>query len=142
MRPALKSTFGILFLGTLMAAASLLLNPGASKLLVDAPGPGEITLSRARQQKGPVLWLDARPSEAFARDHIPEALPLNLDHWEEQIVEVMGRWTPGATVIVYCDDLACGSSHKVAEKLRREYHIDPVLVLRHGWAGWLEARNR
>ncbi len=134
-----RSWLGILGAATVFAAAALALDPRARTLLRDAPRADEITLAAARDHRGPLLWLDARPAADFARDHLPEALPLNPDDWDTQIVAVVTRWQPGTRVIVYCDDRACGSSRAVAEKLRREYQFDDVVILHGGWAAWQKA---
>ena len=133
------SWFGLLGAATLLALAAFAFDPRARELLRDAPAADEITLAAARAHRGPLLWIDARATADFARDHIPEALPLNPDDWESQIVPVLTRWQPGTRVIVYCDDRACGSSRAVADKLRREYQFDDVAILHGGWAAWQKA---
>jgi len=133
-----RSWLGILGLATLLAAAARVLDPRARALLRDAPAADEIELAAARALPSPVLWIDARPAADFARNHIPDALPLSLDEWDTRIVDVLARWQPGTRVIVYCDDRACSTSRAVAEKLRREYQFDDVLILHGGWSSWLK----
>ncbi|HLP06826.1 MAG TPA: rhodanese-like domain-containing protein [Opitutaceae bacterium] len=142
MRAPLRSLLGILAVATLLAAATAAFRPEARALLRDAPRADETTLAAARDHRGPLLWLDARPAADFARAHIPEALPLTADDWDAQIVAVIQRWQPGTRVIVYCDDRACGTSRHVADKLRREYQFDDVRVLHGGWQAWMEASAR
>jgi rhodanese-related sulfurtransferase len=137
-----RSWLGILGIATLLAVAALVLDPRLRDLLRNAPAADETTLESAHAHAGPLLWLDARPTADFARAHIPESLPLNLDDWDAQIVEVISRWQPGTRVIVYCDDRACGSSRSVAEKLRREYRFDDVRILRGGWSTWQKAEGK
>lgn len=137
-----RSWLGILGAATVLAVAALALDPRARALLRDAPRADEITLAAARDHRGPLLWLDARPTADFARDHIPAALPLNPDDWDAQIVAVIAVWQPGTRVIVYCDDRACGSSRHVAEKLRHEFQFDDVVILHGGWSAWQKAVAR
>ncbi len=134
-----RSWLGILGAATLLALAALALDPRARALLRDAPAADETTLAAVRDHRGPLLWLDARPAADFARGHIPEALPLNPDDWDQQIVAIIAVWQPGTRVIVYCDDRACGSSRAVADKLRREYQFDDVVILHGGWTAWQKA---
>ncbi len=141
MAPLRRSWLGILIAATLLAAVAFAVNPHARALLAAAPRADEITLATARTLPAPVLWLDARPAAAFAADHIPEALPLTLEAWDEQILEIVARWQPGMPVIVYCDDRACGTSRHVADKLRQEYQFEDVRVLHDGWEAWEEARR-
>ena len=138
--PALwRSWLGILTIATLLAAAAFVLDPRARALFSDKLAPDEITLSAARLHQGSLLWVDARHGSAYTADHIPEALPLDLDNWDTQIAEVIGHWQPGMRVIVYCDDSACGSSRQVAQRLRRDYGFDDVWLLHGGWSTWLKA---
>lgn len=134
-----RSWLGILGAATLLALAALALDPRARALLRDAPAADETTLAAVRDHRGPLLWLDARPAADFARGHIPEALPINPDDWDQQIVAIIAVWQPGTRVIVYCDDRACGSSRAVADKLRREYQFDDVVILHGGWTAWQKA---
>lgn len=140
MPPILRSWLGISGIATLLAAAALAIDPRTRSLLRDPPAPDEILLAAATAHPGPLLWIDARSATEFADGHIPEAIPLTLDDWDSQIVELLARWQPGMRVIVYCDDRACGSSRTVAEKLRREYQFDDVLILHGGWSAWRKSQ--
>jgi len=138
--PLWRSWLLLAALATVLAAAASIVHPAARQLRINAGRqPDEITLTEARAFRGPLLWLDARPTTAFAQDHLPEALPLNEDQWNVQIEAVLLRWQPGTRVIVYCDDTACGASRHVAERLRHDYRLDDVRVLHGGWAAWRKA---
>jgi len=89
----------------------------------------------------PVLWLDARPTAAFTRGHIPGALPLNEDAWETQLIEVLIAWNPGDTIVVYCSTAGCNTSSEVALRLVAETDFEPVLILDGGWEAY-EAPGR
>lgn len=142
MPSLLRSWLAILGTATVLAAATAALRPEARRLLTDAPADDEITLAAARDLHEPILWIDARADADFARGHIPEALPLTPENWDNQIVEVIQRWHPGLRVVVYCDDRACGTSRHVAELLRRDYQFDDVRILHGGWSAWQEASSR
>lgn len=137
-----RSWLGILTAATLLAAAAAALDPRTRALFSDPVAPDELTLAAARDHRGPLLWVDARHGGAYAAEHIPEALPLDLDQWDAQIMDVIARWQPGMRVIVYCDDSACGSSRQVTERLRRDYQFDDVWLLHGGWAAWQKAGRR
>ena len=134
-----RTWLGILAAATLLAAAATALDPRTRALFSDPVAPDEITLAAARDHRGPLLWLDARHGTAYAAAHIPEALPLDLDQWDVQIVDVIARWQPGMRVLVYCDDSACSSSRQVASRLRKEYQFDDVWLLHGGWSSWQRA---
>lgn len=101
----------------------------------DALGPGEMVLAEAIRQRPPVLWVDARSSGEFAKEHLPQALPLNEDHWSDLLPTVLEKWTTGRTVVVYCNSKTCDASAQVAQRLR-EFKLGPVYILHGGWEAW------
>jgi rhodanese-related sulfurtransferase len=101
----------------------------------------EMAWSTVQGWRGLVLVIDARNTAAFARQHIPGALPLSEKHWEEQLMAMIKAWRPGAKVVVYCDNEACRTSQSVARRLRRALDSNDVFVLKGGWSAWLEAQR-
>jgi rhodanese-related sulfurtransferase len=95
-----------------------------------------VTVEQAQSWGDKVLWLDARADEQFAADHIPGALQLNEDHWDDSLHQVLGVWSPEKKVVVYCSRLTCHASHEVAERLRKEAGLTNVYVLDGGWEEW------
>ena len=95
----------------------------------------EMALVDALAIRPPVLWIDARPAGDFAKDHLPGALPLNEDEWSKLVPEVLHRWTPRQTVVVYCNSTGCEASGHVAKRLRAS-GVSPVYVLHGGWDAW------
>lgn len=88
-----------------------------------------------------VLWIDARNAGAFERGHVSGAIRLTGEEWEALLLPVMEAWTPGQTVIVYCDEETCNASTAVAARLQRELAIETVYVLKGGWAAWTQANQ-
>jgi len=125
---------------TLLALLAAWLHPRRPDFdkLAYAPIP-ELPLARASHLAGPVLWIDARSAESFAAGHVPEAVPLNEDHWETLLPGIVERWQPGTTLVVYCDHRQCQSSQQVARRLRRDLGIESLYVLEGGWLAWKEA---
>jgi len=107
------------------------------------PTVTELVLADAERLTPPVIWLDARPDEEYAVQHVPGALSLNEDRWDELIKKFLDTWSdqPGARVVVYCNSQRCDASRAVAVRLRHEYRINNVFVLQGGWAAWLEAHK-
>ena len=107
-----------------------------------AGGQETVTLAQLAESGAvPILWIDARNEEAFARAHIPGALSLRERNWDEQFAEVVAVWRPGARVVVYCDDRDCNASAAVARRLRRELGIEGVQALSGGWVAWQGAHS-
>ncbi len=100
-----------------------------------------VAVDQARAWGGNVIWVDARPDEEVARDHVPGALSLNEDRWNELLPQFLAAWSPGKKVVVYCSAESCDLAREVAERLRKEAQIPDVLVLEGGWEAWLK-QNR
>jgi rhodanese-related sulfurtransferase len=105
------------------------------------PPSESVTVDRARGWSGSAIWVDARPDEEFARDHVTGALSLNEDHWNESLPQFLAAWSPGKKVVVYCSAESCDLAREVAERLRKEAQIPDVFVLEGGWEAWLK-KNR
>jgi len=95
-----------------------------------------VSLAVAQSWGEGVLWLDARPEADYARRHIPGALPLNEDSWDEHLRMMLTAWSPERKLVVYCSRQTCNASHEVAERLRKEVGLSNVYVLEGGWEEW------
>jgi rhodanese-related sulfurtransferase len=140
MRAAFRQALMICLLALVPAMASALLHPKRPAWSAEKLGEWELTVSDVGTWKDKPLWIDARPAADFERSHIPGAVPLNEDHWDEQLPRVLGAWKQNQSIIVYCDSAECDSSHAVAGRLR-EAGLAPVFVLKGGWAAW-QAENK
>ena len=104
--------------------------------------PSELaTVDQAHAWGGNVIWVDARPDDEFASDHVPGAISLNEDRWNELLPEFLAAWSPGKKIVVYCSSLSCNASREVARRLRKEAQLPDVFVLEGGWEAWLK-KNR
>ena len=109
----------------------------------DAPAVAkdEVTLEQAQNWGASVLWVDARPAEQFEREHIPEAVSLNEDQWDELLPQMLATWSPERQIVVYCSSQSCAASHEVARRLRDEAGLKNIYVLHGGWEGWQAAKK-
>ena len=93
-----------------------------------------------------VMWTDARPDAEFEHDHIPGAILLNEDSWNELLPLFLEQWSPDKRVVVYCSAQSCNASAEVARRLREEAQLKDnqgkncVFVLEGGWEEWLKTR--
>ena len=94
-----------------------------------------LTLAQARGAAD-LIWIDARPEEEFEREHVPGALLLNEDRWNELLPQVLAIWAPEKRVVVYCSSESCGSSREIAHRLRKEAGLTNVFILEGGWEAW------
>ena len=100
-----------------------------------------VTVDEARTWGATAIWVDARPDDEFARDHVQGALSLNEDRWNEQLPQFLAAWSPDKRIVVYCSAESCDLAREVAERLRKEAQISDVFVLQGGWEAWLK-KNR
>ena len=130
--------------------AALALAPGVGEAIYfrdkiswrSAIAPSEMAnVNQARTWGGNVIWVDARPDDEFARDHVPGALSLNEDRWNELLPQFLAIWSPGKKVVVYCSSLSCNASREVARRLRKEAQLPDVFVLEGGWEAWLKKKR-
>jgi rhodanese-related sulfurtransferase len=105
-----------------------------------------VTVDQARSWGDNVMWVDARPAEEFESDHIPGAILLNEDSWNELLPQFLGQWSPDKRVVVYCSAQSCNAAAEVARRLREEAQLkdnegkNGVFVLEGGWEEWLKTR--
>ena len=104
------------------------------------PASELVTVAQARAWGENAIWVDARSDEEFARDHIPGAVSLNEDRWNELLPQFLERWSPDKRVIVYCSAASCNAAREVAKRLRDEAQIKNVFVLQGGWEEWLKKK--
>jgi len=133
----------------ILILAALALAPGVGEAIYfrqkiswqsSIPPSELVTVDQARTWAGNVIWVDARPEEEFARDHVPGALSLNEDRWNELLPQFLTVWSPEKKVVVYCSSLSCNASREVARRLRKEAQLSDVFVLKGGWEAWLKKR--
>jgi len=102
------------------------------------PASEMVTVEKALAWGDSAIWVDARPEEEFEKQHVPGALSLNEDHWNELLPQMLATWLPDKQVVVYCSSESCGSSREVARRLRHEANLSNVYVLDGGWEAWLK----
>lgn len=132
-RPALAQSGALLLIAAVAAFLTAWFRPPPPD-----DGVRELTLAqtRARFANEKILWVDARPPAAFAAEHIPNAVPLAEEAWEDGLSGFVAAWNPGQPVVVYCGSASCGASRSVARRLVRELNVTRVFYLHGGWQAW------
>jgi rhodanese-related sulfurtransferase len=106
-----------------------------------------VSVDQARRWGDNVMWVDARPAEEFENDHIPGAILLDEDSWNELLPQFLRQWSPDKRVVVYCSAQSCNAAAEVARRLREEAQLkdnegkNSVFVLEGGWEEWLKTRK-
>ena len=97
--------------------------------------PGEALIQTVLAWGRDVLWIDARSANEYEAEHVPGAILLNLEDWDQLFPGFLDQWNPNKKVVVYCSSTACELSHEVAGRLQVD-GISPVYVLKGGWEAW------
>jgi rhodanese-related sulfurtransferase len=100
------------------------------------PASELVTVDQAKAWGDGAVWVDARPDDEFAKDHVPGAFSLNEDRWNELLPQFLPNWSPGKRVVVYCSAESCNAARDVAKRLREDAQLQNVFVLRGGWEEW------
>jgi rhodanese-related sulfurtransferase len=147
MKPALFQAAGLVLLSAVAGVLSQRFHPGAPALylhLETRVAEGEVSFAevRALEQAGGVLWVDARVRSEYEKEHVPGAILLNEQEWEQlmfEAVETISR--NDKPIVIYCDAQRCDASHRLAEKLRDLGQPD-VRVLAGGWNAWKSGQGK
>jgi rhodanese-related sulfurtransferase len=89
-------------------------------------------------QKGEGTFVDARSPQEFRAGHIPRALLLSKDTFEETIASWKTLVPLDTLLITYCAGAGCESSREVAALLVEEGY-SRVKVFFGGWEQWYKA---
>jgi len=98
-----------------------------------------VDVETARGWGANVTWIDARPADEFERDHVPGAISLNEDRWNEGLAQFLAKdWSPEKKIVVYCSAASCNLAEDVARRLREEAKLpNEIRILKGGWEAWL-----
>ncbi|MDA0348256.1 MAG: rhodanese-like domain-containing protein [Verrucomicrobia bacterium] len=140
MNKVLRESVILLLLSSVGMAGTWLLHPDPPPWNPMVIGEGEISLNDALALENKT-WIDARGDQAFEEAHIPDAILLNEDHWNELFETFIISWDGVSTLVVYCDSRTCAASHGVAERLKASLGTEDIFVLKGGWQSWLEHLN-
>ena len=133
-----------------LVVAALALVPGLGQAIYfrdkvswqsSVPASEMVTVAQVRAWGETAIWVDARPDDEFARDHVPGALSLNEDRWNELLPQFLAAWSQEKKVVVYCSSQSCNASREVARRLRNEAQLKNVFVLEGGWEEWLRTNR-
>jgi len=106
------------------------------------PASELVTVDQARAWADNAIWVDARPDDEFARDHVPGAISLNEDRWNELFAAFRERWSPDKKIVVYCSAESCNLAKEVAKRLREEEQLpNDIRVLQGGWEEWVKKKQ-
>ena len=98
---------------------------------------GEIYLADAQTLNA--IWIDTRAIEEFEESHLPGALFFDESDWDTGLLELMNTWLmQPRPIVVYCKGEDCGTSKRIAERLRKSLPDAEIYSLKGGSAAWQE----
>jgi rhodanese-related sulfurtransferase len=106
------------------------------------PASELVTVDQAKAWGESAIWVDARPDDEFVRDHVPGAVSLNEDRWNELLPRFLPKWSPEKKVVVYCSADSCNAARDVAKRLHDEAQLQNVFVLEGGWEEWAKKSGK
>lgn len=103
----------------------------------------EVSLAVIREKfHDDVLWIDARPADQFAAKHMPGALNVSEQRFDEQLVQHLDALqTNTKPVVVYCSGQKCEASRKVMERLKEMGFVKDAYVFKGGWSVLEKAKS-
>jgi rhodanese-related sulfurtransferase len=143
---AVQQSLLLLLIAAAAAWATHAWHPRAPALhLVQEPlRRDEVSMEMIEERwKGDVLWIDARPQELFDAGHVPGALLLNEQEFEEQLFGMLDTLQTNAKpLIIYCNSARCDSSRKILLRLKQTLPVEQAFVLKGGWKAWEASREK
>jgi rhodanese-related sulfurtransferase len=89
-------------------------------------------------QEGRSLFIDTRERQEYEELHIPGAVNLSPDKWEEMKSSSLAGIPKDRRLVVYCSQERCDAALKVAEKLET-LGFTQVMAFLGGFRAWDEA---
>jgi rhodanese-related sulfurtransferase len=140
MLSAIRQAVILVLLASAAAWATHAWHPRAPALYLvqEALRDDEVSMQVIQERwKDDVLWIDARIQEQFDAEHIPGALLLNEQGFDQQLFHYLDTLQANTKpIIVYCSAAKCDASRHVLERLKQTLPIENAFVLKGGWKAW------
>ena len=135
----------ILIFSLLGAGATHLFHPRAPKWGMEE-GPledDEVNVAAIQERwKDNVMWVDARVTSEFTKGHVPGALSLNEQNFDQVLFDNMQTFQNlKRPLVIYCDSEKCDASRKIREELLKRMPLENVFILKGGWQAWNKAHK-
>lgn len=146
MLRATRQALILLLLSAAAAWATYTWHPRAPALhLIQEPlRDDEVSMQAIHERwNNDVLWIDARPQEQFDVGHVPGALLLNEQNFDNQLFHHLDALqTNKKPIVVYCSAAKCDASRNILERLKQMFALENAFVLKGGWKAWQAAGKR
>ncbi|MDH4452346.1 MAG: rhodanese-like domain-containing protein [Verrucomicrobiota bacterium] len=137
MLATIRQALALLLLASAAAWATHAWHPRAPALyIVQEPLRDDEVSMQVIQERwnGDVLWIDARIQEQFDAGHVPGALLLNEQKFDEHLFGHLDALQANTKpIIIYCSAAKCEASRHVLERLKQTLPVENAFVLKGGW---------
>lgn len=144
MRRTILRSLVIVLLGAAIGLIANAVSPQRIPLLMppraEIPDREFVPLTEAHDlwSSGGAFFLDARAPADYIAGHIPNALNLPAEAFDERFAQVASYLTTDSVIVCYCDGVECDLSHHVAEMLRQRSYAN-ARILKNAWTEWNKA---
>ena len=146
MQTMFRETLLLILLSLAGATGTHFLHPRApSWYLTEAPlTDDEVSMSViAEKWQGDVFWIDARIASQFEQQHVPGAVSLNEQNFDQALFDqIQVLQDLKKPVVIYCGSEKCDASRKIREQLLQRVPLENVFVLKGGWQAWQQSRGK
>ena len=87
--------------------------------------------------KGEILLVDARDTLAYEAGHIPGAVSLPMDTFNERIAAFTANVPQTKPLVIYCASIRCRLAHEEAALLGAQFGYADVREMPCGYAEWM-----
>jgi rhodanese-related sulfurtransferase len=117
---------------------SITIDTSASEPQLGGKAPPTITWPEAKPlvASGSAVLVDTRDARAFEAGHIPGAISVPMNSFNERIGEFAVKYPPGKTIIVYCASSQCSISRTFAQLLIERHGYTDVRDMSGGYVEW------
>jgi rhodanese-related sulfurtransferase len=141
----IRSAAILLSLTLVAAALTHWLHPRAPAwyLAREKAAQGEVNLQDIQDRwQGQVLWIDARVRSRYEQEHIPGALSLNEQEFDQQLFDLIETLQSNTKpIVIYCDAQKCQASKQVRDALQQRVGLSDLWILHGGWPVWKAAQQ-
>ena len=89
-------------------------------------------------KQGQAVFLDARDSDAYTKNHIRGAVSLPITASRTEKAQILTNIPKEQLIVTYCDGSDCSSSIELAEQLT-QIGYQNVVIFFDGWDAWIES---
>lgn len=139
-RAAVLSALLIVLLSALFGALYNAASPRPLSLTTPlASQPGEISVEQVRLLLGrdDFVLLDARENTFYQRSHLPTALQLSPEEFQDELPSIRER-LESRRIVVYCSGPRCTKAEELRALLEKKGYLR-VELMRGGLAAWVKA---